>query len=72
MPASTPTSDGSGSAAPEEGGDPTDFINTLVTHALDDLEEGRLDVESALRIIARAAWAAGHRQGETGGPQYHP
>jgi len=39
---------------------------------LDDLEEGRLDVESALRIIARAAWAAGYRQGEISGPQYHP
>ncbi|HEX4356810.1 MAG TPA: hypothetical protein VH141_04780 [Pseudonocardia sp.] len=72
MPASTPTSDGSGSTAPEDGEDPTEFINTLVTHALDDLEEGRLDIESALRIIARAAWAAGHRQGEISGPQYHP
>jgi len=72
VPASTPTSDGSGSTAPDEGGDPIEFINTLVTHALDDLEEGRLDVESALRIIARAAWAAGYRQGEISGPQYHP
>jgi hypothetical protein len=72
VPASTPTPDGSGSAAPEDGGDATEFINTLVTHALDDLEEGRLDVESALRIIARAAWAAGHRQGEIDGPLYHP
>lgn len=40
---------------------PDDYIEILVAAALDDLEEGDLDVESTLRTLARAMWEAGRR-----------
>lgn len=41
------------------GDEPRVVIDALVTVALDDLDEGHLDVETALRAIAMAAWKAG-------------
>jgi hypothetical protein len=38
------------------------FIDTLVAQALDDLEENRLDIETALRTVAWLAWQDGYRQ----------
>jgi hypothetical protein len=38
------------------------FIDTLVAQALDDLEEDRLDIETALRTVAWLAWQDGYRQ----------
>ncbi|HEY2204012.1 MAG TPA: hypothetical protein VGH99_06000 [Pseudonocardia sp.] len=43
------------------------FIDALVAQALDDLEEERVDVETALRVIARVAWEAGWRAGDAQG-----
>jgi hypothetical protein len=40
---------------------PEGYLETLVAATLDDLEEGRLDIESALRKLARVAWEAGRR-----------
>ena len=57
----------SGSASPREGGGrPTALIDALVAQALDDLDEGRLDVESALRTIANVAWQLGRAAGRAG------
>jgi hypothetical protein len=36
-------------------------VNVLVGLALDDLECGNLDVETALRFVAHRAWIAGLR-----------
>jgi hypothetical protein len=32
------------------------LIDLLVSQALDDVEEGRLDIEEALRTVGRLAW----------------
>jgi hypothetical protein len=53
------------------------FIDTLVANALDDLEEDRLDIQTALQTVARLAWQDGYRHGQlppTGdyGPDYVP
>jgi hypothetical protein len=42
------------------------LIDVLVGLALDDLAEGNIDIETALRTIARAAWTDGHRHGVSG------
>jgi hypothetical protein len=39
------------------------IIQALVGLALDDLEYGHLDVETALRFVANRAWGEGHREG---------
>lgn len=39
--------------------EPGVVIDALVKVALDDLDEGHLTIESALRAIALAAWNAG-------------
>lgn len=42
------------------------MIDALVALALDDLDEGNLDLEAALRALAIAAWTAGRASaGET-------
>ena len=38
---------------------PDPFLEVLVAHALDDLDSGRVDVETTLRGIAAAAWEVG-------------
>lgn len=38
---------------------PTVVINALVAQALDDLEQGHLGLEAALRGVAGAAWTVG-------------
>lgn len=48
-------------SAPDEPSDRDAYTDMLVTQALDDLDEGRLDIQSALRTIARTAWDAGRR-----------
>jgi hypothetical protein len=48
-------------SAPVEPPGPDDFIEMLVAQALDDLEEGRLDIEVLLRTISHAAWEGGRR-----------
>ncbi|HEY2204011.1 MAG TPA: hypothetical protein VGH99_05995 [Pseudonocardia sp.] len=37
------------------------MVDALVAQALDDLDEGRLDTETALRVVAVLAWQAGER-----------
>jgi hypothetical protein len=39
------------------------IIQALVGLALDDLDYGHLDVETALRFVANRAWGEGHREG---------
>lgn len=39
--------------------EPCVVIDALVALALDDLDEGNLDLEAALRALATAAWTAG-------------
>jgi hypothetical protein len=39
-------------------------VNVLVGLALDDLECGNLDVETALRFVAHRAWIAGLREAQ--------
>jgi hypothetical protein len=49
---------------PEDpGDDPDRVVEILVAQALDDLDERRVDVPAALRVIAHAAWLAGVRRG---------
>jgi hypothetical protein len=49
---------------PLPGSDPQDrIVQVLVGLALDDLEYGHLDVETALRFVANRAWDEGHREG---------
>jgi hypothetical protein len=38
-------------------------LEKLIGLALDDLEQGNLDVETALRLVARRAWDRGYRAG---------
>jgi hypothetical protein len=38
-------------------------IEGLVGLALDDLESGNVDIETALRLIATRAWSEGHHEG---------
>jgi hypothetical protein len=38
-------------------------VTMLVGLALDDLESGNIDVETALRFVAHRAWVEGHREG---------
>jgi hypothetical protein len=38
-------------------------IEGLVGLALDDLETGNLDIETALRLVATRAWSEGHHEG---------
>jgi hypothetical protein len=52
----------SGQPTPSERGDPSTLLNALVAQTLDDLDEGRLDLESALHTLARVAFNAGQRQ----------
>lgn len=35
-------------------------VETIAAQALDDLEAGRVDVPTALRLLATIAWRAGH------------
>ena len=44
-----------------ERGDSARFLDAIVAQALDDLSEGRLDVEAALRSLAHVAFNAGQR-----------
>lgn len=44
---------------PAVGDDRAVVLDALVAQALDDLEEGHLDIEGALRVVALAAWWAG-------------
>lgn len=46
---------------PDERDGRDDLINTLVAQALDDLENHRLDVPTALRTIACLVWVAAAR-----------
>jgi hypothetical protein len=49
---------------PLPGSDRQDqMVQVLVGLALDDLECGQLDAESALRLVANRAWVEGHREG---------
>jgi hypothetical protein len=48
-----------------------DSVTVLVGQALDDLEAKRVDIESALRILANAAWVEGHREGR-GAHEHEP
>jgi len=52
---------------PPEGGGPAALLNALVAQVLDDLEENRMDLETALHMLARAAWEAGYRHRERDG-----
>jgi hypothetical protein len=66
MPASTTPPEDPWAATPPGDGGPSALIDVLVGLALDDLSEGNIDIETALRTIARAAWTEGHRHGLTG------
>jgi hypothetical protein len=39
-------------------------IETMVGQALDDLEAERVDLPTALRLVAKVAWHAGHLDAE--------
>jgi hypothetical protein len=41
-----------------EPGEPSRLLNALVAATLDDLDEGRVDLEAALHALARAVWQA--------------
>jgi hypothetical protein len=45
-------------------------VETMVAQALDDLEAARVDVPTALRLLAMIAWRAGHVAAER--PAEHP
>lgn len=45
------------------GGERVSLINALVAQALDDIEDGRLEVEAALRMAVEVAWRAGYQAG---------
>jgi hypothetical protein len=49
------------SANPEAYGPALDL---LIGIALDDLDQGNLDVETALRLVAQRAWDQGYRAGD--------
>jgi hypothetical protein len=51
----------SGQPTPPERGDPSTLLNALVAQTLDDLEEGHLDLETALYTLSRVAFNAGQR-----------
>jgi hypothetical protein len=42
------------------------LIDILIAQTLDDLDEGRITIEAALRMSAGVAWAAGRRQASGG------
>jgi hypothetical protein len=46
------------SVEPDEWDQRDRLIDLLVSQALDDVEEGRLDTEAALRMIAQLTWYA--------------
>ena len=46
---------------PPEGDALTALLNAFVAHTLDDLDEGRLDLDTALATLARVAFDAGRR-----------
>jgi hypothetical protein len=46
-----------------EPGDPSRLLDSLVAQTLDDLDEGRFDLETALHALARAACRVGYRYG---------
>ena len=50
------------SSANPEGHDRA--LDLLISIALDDLEQGNLDVETALRLVAQRAWDQGYRAGD--------
>jgi hypothetical protein len=43
---------------------PNRALDLLIGIALDDLEQGNLDVETALRLVAHRAWDQGYRAGD--------
>lgn len=47
---------------PAEHDGPDHLIDGLVAQALDDLDDRRLDVATALRTVASLAWAAASRR----------
>lgn len=49
--------------APQPNSEQDHTINMLVGPALDDVDNGNLDVETALRLVARRTWTAGYREG---------
>jgi hypothetical protein len=49
--------------APQPNSEQDHTINVLVGLALDDIDNGNLDVETALRLVARRTWTAGYREG---------
>jgi len=54
------------SVEPDEWDQRDRLIDLLVSQALDDVEEGRLDTEAALRMIGQLTWcAAWHLRSET-------
>jgi hypothetical protein len=50
------------SSANPEGHDRA--LDLLISIALDDLDQGNLDVETALRLVAQRAWDQGYRAGD--------
>ncbi|HEY0574495.1 MAG TPA: hypothetical protein VGD73_10355 [Pseudonocardia sp.] len=50
------------SSANPEG--PNRALDLLIGIALDDLDQGNLDVETALRLVAQRAWDQGYRAGD--------
>ena len=50
------------SSANPEGHNPA--LDLLIGIALDDLEQGNVDVETALRLVAQRAWDQGYRAGD--------
>jgi hypothetical protein len=54
-------------AAPQPNPEQDRAVSVLVGLALDDLESGNLDVETALRFVAHRAWTAGLRKGQNAG-----
>jgi hypothetical protein len=51
-------------AVPPPSSEQDRAVNVLVGLALDDLECGNLDVETALRFVAHRAWLAGLRDAQ--------
>jgi hypothetical protein len=49
--------------APQPNSEQDRTINVLVGLALDDIDSGNLDVEAALRLVARRTWTAGYSEG---------
>jgi hypothetical protein len=39
-------------------------LDLLISIALDDLDQGNLDFETALRLVAQRAWGQGYRAGD--------